>query len=165
MKLLELAPPDRWEIVNDTVMGGVSQAHVTASGDGHLVFSGDVSLANRGGFASARGWFAEQDLSACDRLHIRVRGDGRRYALTLRTDVEVRAGSYRVPFVPPAGAWHETDLPFADFVLTSFGEPVAGAPPLNPAHIRSVGLLIGGGQAGPFRIELAAIDARPGSGQ
>ena len=41
-----------WTIVNDTVMGGVSQATVTDHPQGGVVFSGTLSLANNGGFAS-----------------------------------------------------------------------------------------------------------------
>ena len=43
-----------WTTVNDPVMGGRSTSTVTF-GDGGLVFSGDISLDNNGGFASARG--------------------------------------------------------------------------------------------------------------
>ncbi len=42
-----------WTTVNDPVMGGMSNSRITY-GDGGLVFSGNISLENNGGFASAR---------------------------------------------------------------------------------------------------------------
>ncbi len=146
-----------WEIVNDTVMGGRSEASVDVAG-GRLVFAGAVSLENGGGFASVRSRAERRDLSDFDGLLVTLRGDGRRYALTVRTDVRVRAGSYRIEFDSPA---EEATLFFAfdDFVLTSFGRPVAGAPGLARGEVRSVGFLIGGGQAGAFRLEVKRIAA------
>ena len=47
------ASADGWRVTNDTVMGGVSSGELAWS-DGALVFVGDLSLANGGGFASIR---------------------------------------------------------------------------------------------------------------
>ena len=44
---------DGWRAVNDTVMGGVSSGELGWS-DGMLVFTGELSLDNGGGFASMR---------------------------------------------------------------------------------------------------------------
>lgn len=41
-----------WRIVNDGVMGGISKNSLVLTDDGHGQFSGHVSLANNGGFAS-----------------------------------------------------------------------------------------------------------------
>ena len=43
----------RWTAIHDTVMGGRSQGGLSQE-DGMLVFSGRLSLANNGGFASVR---------------------------------------------------------------------------------------------------------------
>ena len=43
-------------------MGGVSASQVTVTAEG-LVFSGEVSLANNGGFASIRARLGEYDLA------------------------------------------------------------------------------------------------------
>ncbi|WP_246227871.1 CIA30 family protein [Mycolicibacterium helvum] len=51
--LVDLGDPNAvatWTTVNDPVMGGRSSSTVTF-GDGGLVFSGDISLDNNGGFA------------------------------------------------------------------------------------------------------------------
>jgi len=41
-----------WRIVNDGVMGGISKSSLLLTDAGHGQFSGHVSLANNGGFAS-----------------------------------------------------------------------------------------------------------------
>ena len=45
---------DQWGIVNDGVMGGISQSQFTITPDKTAIFQGDVSLENYGGFASVR---------------------------------------------------------------------------------------------------------------
>ena len=46
----------RWFIVNDGVMGGVSESNVSWEPEGFLVFEGILSLDYGGGFASTRTW-------------------------------------------------------------------------------------------------------------
>jgi len=149
----------RWPATNDGVMGGISKGLSEITPDGTLRFSGNVSLENNGGFASIRSIEKEQDLSAYDGILMRVRGEGKRYAINLRTNVTIRAGSYRVKFDTKAGQWLELFLPFADFRPTSFGVELTDAPPLDPSKIRSFGFLISDKQAGPFTLEVDWIKA------
>ncbi len=44
---------NQWRIVNDGVMGGLSSSKATIKDD-KIIFSGNVSLENNGGFASLR---------------------------------------------------------------------------------------------------------------
>ena len=149
----------QWPAINDRVMGGISQGQSEITSHGTLRFSGNVSLENNGGFASIRSLPIERDLSAYDGILMRIRGDGKRYALNLRTDVQFRAGSYRVKFDTEASKWLEVFLPFADFRATSFGVELPDAPPLDLQKIRSFGLLISDKQAGPFELEVDWIKA------
>ena len=148
-----------WPATNDGVMGGLSEGRCKITRDGVLRFSGKVSLENNGGFSSIRSVSVERDLSAYKGILIRVRGDGKRYALNLRTDVQIRAGSYRVKFDTKADEWLEIFLPFADFRATSFGVELPDAPPLDPRKIRSFGFLISDKQAGPFTLDVDWIKA------
>ena len=152
----------RWPATNDGVMGGLSEGRAEITRDGVLRFSGRVSLENNGGFSSIRSGPAERDLSAYDGILIRVRGDGKRYALNLRTDVQIRAGSYRVKFDTKADEWLEIFLPFADFRATSYGVELPDAPPLDPRKIRSFGFLISDKQVGPFALDVDWIKAASG---
>lgn len=145
-----------WEIVNDTVMGGVSESAITRTERGTWLFTGDVSLANNGGFASVQAHIDAIDLSAFSGLRLRVRGDGNRYGLNLRSPGMVRV-SYRKKFATVAGHWTEIDVPFAQLEPVSFGNRVSDAPPLDFADIQMVGVIITDKQEGNFALEIGWI--------
>jgi len=48
-------------------------------------------------------------------------------------------------------------LPISTFRATFRGREVPGAPPLNPARIRQVGLMIAARQAGSFALDVRGI--------
>ena len=148
-----------WEIVNDDVMGGVSTSRFQIRTNGGAVFSGVVSLENNGGFASVRSSPVRHDLTGCGCFVIRLRGDGRRYKFTARTETGFDAPLYQCAFVTKRGEWEEHRLVFKDFVPTFRGRILTGVPPLNPANVTSVGFLISDQQAGPFRLEIVSIRA------
>ena len=150
---------DAWLVTNDGVMGGLSKGRRVVTGEDVLRFTGEVSLDNNGGFSAIRSAPVERDLSAYDGILIRVRGDGKRYSLTLRTDVDIRAGSYRVKFDTKADEWVELYVPFTEFRATSFGTELPDAPPLDPGKIRSFGFIVSDKQAGRFTLDVAWIKA------
>ena len=43
-----------WRIVNDGVMGGLSKGNISFTDGGTMVFKGNLSLENNGGFSSVR---------------------------------------------------------------------------------------------------------------
>ena len=45
---------DKWRIVNDGVMGGISKSNIYLNEVSNIIFAGNVSLENNGGFASIR---------------------------------------------------------------------------------------------------------------
>jgi monofunctional biosynthetic peptidoglycan transglycosylase len=147
-----------WQVVNDEVMGGVSAGSFRPAG-GVAVFEGEVSLENSGGFASVRSLPARHDLAGCDAFVIRVRGDGRRYKFTARMDPGLDGAVYQAAFATRAGEWEEHRLPLNKFVPTFRGRVLPGEPPLDPAGVVSVGVLISDKQSGPFRLEIAWIRA------
>jgi NADH dehydrogenase [ubiquinone] 1 alpha subcomplex assembly factor 1 len=149
-----------WQVVNDDVMGGVSTSSIRLT-NGTAVFQGEVSLENNGGFASVRSLPARHDLAGCDAFVIRVRGDGRGYKLTARTDRSFDSAIYQAVFLTKKGEWQEHRLLMKDFVPTFRGRVLSGEPPLDPARVASVGFLISDKQAGPFRLEIVWIKAVP----
>ncbi|HNQ22267.1 MAG TPA: CIA30 family protein [Phycisphaerae bacterium] len=148
-----------WTAVNDTVMGGVSKGTCRVTDSGTLEFSGEVSLENNGGFASVRVGVDSLDLSAYDTMLMRVRGDGKRYALSVQTDYRIIAGAYYFDFQPEAGRWLEIRVPLQALTARSFGRPLPTAPELNSSDIRAFGFIISDKQAGPFRLEVDWIKA------
>jgi hypothetical protein len=151
-----------WQIVNDGVMGGVSRGAFTSGTNHTALFCGAVSLENNGGFASVRSQPEPQDLSAFNTFAIRVRGDGRIYKFTARTEVGFDSVLYQTSFTTKAGEWTEHRFPFADLTPTFRGRVLSEAPGFNAAKATSVGFLIADKQAGPFKLEVEWIRATSG---
>ena len=150
-----------WQIVNDDVMGGLSTSRFQFLTNGGAVFSGAVSLENNGGFASVRSSPVRENLRGLDAFVLRVRGDGRRYKLTLRTESGFDTPIYQCAFPTQRGEWQEHRLLFKDFVPTFRGRVLTHVPPLDPVKVTSVGFLISEKQEGPFQLELSWIKAAP----
>jgi hypothetical protein len=154
-----------WQIVNDDVMGGVSISRFQILTNGGAVFSGVVSLENNGGFASVRSLPARHELTGCDSFLLRVRGDGRRYKFSVRTEAGPDTPLYQLAFQTKRSEWEEHRLPFKDFVPTFRGRILPDVPPLNSAKVSSVGFLISDRQEGPFKLEVAWIKASTREGK
>jgi monofunctional biosynthetic peptidoglycan transglycosylase len=150
------AGAEPWRNIDDVVMGGVSSSDMLIE-DGVAVFHGEVSLENNGGFASVRSEPRDHDLSAFDGLVLRVRGDGKRYKLRLRTTPSFDGPSYQAMIHPVPDEWHEISVPFSDFRPVFRGRVLPDHPPLDPAEVKTIGLLIADKQAGPFRLEIEWI--------
>ena len=146
-------------------MGGVSTSQFQVITNGGAVFSGVVSLENNGGFASVRSSPVRQNLSGLDAFVVRLRGDGRRYKFTVRTETGFDTPIYQCAFATKRGQWEEHKLPFKDFVPTFRGRVLTDVSPLNPVKVSSVGFLISDKQDGGFKLELAWIKASSRSGK
>ena len=153
-----------WSSVNDSVMGGISKGGVTQSEQGTLVFRGELSLENNGGFASIRTKQPELDLSGTTALVVKARGDGRTYWVDLRAKDQVPASSYRGYLPTTAGEWKEVTIPLADFKLQAFGRDLP-LKPLEPTAQVSVGFTIADKKAGPFELEIGSIKTSAGGSQ
>lgn len=155
--LLDFSSPDvvrTFQVINDGVMGGLSTSRLSAA-PGSMSFAGEVSLANNGGFASFRGPVRFPADSTV--LLLTVRGDGRRYKLTLKLDDRAGTAQYQAAFVA-SQEWKTLHFQPVDFHASFRGRAVA-APPVQFADVRYVGLLISDKQSGPFRVELKEIRA------
>ncbi|MEM7115125.1 MAG: CIA30 family protein [Chloroflexota bacterium] len=149
-----------WYTVNDDVMGGVSRSSVSVNSETAVLnFSGNVSLENNGGFASIRSRAKEYNLSAFDGITIRVRGDGNTYRFRIRTEKTGPDISYTSIFETEANMWQEVFIPFADMVPLYRGFVVRDAGLLDPATIRSFGLMMTDKQEGEFMLEVEQIIA------
>lgn len=150
-----------WDVVNDDVMGGVSTSRFQVLPHGGAVFSGTVRLENNGGFASVRSAPVRDDLTGLAAFVLRVRGDGHDYKFCVRTGAGVDTPLYQCRFTTRQGEWEEHRLAFRDFVPTFRGRVLTDEPPLSPGKVNTLGFLISDQQAGPFRLEIAWIQASP----
>lgn len=135
--------------INDGVMGGVSTSRLSAAEEA-MVFEGEVSLENSGGFASFRGPIRIPAEAAA--LLLTVRGDGLRYKLTLKLDDSTGTPQYQAAFVAPR-KWQTLRFEAADFAASYRGRAVA-APRVELGAVRYFGLLISDRQSGAFKVEL-----------
>lgn len=148
-----------WYSIDDVVMGGASASRIDHDSRGHAVFSGVVSFANNGGFASVRCRVVESCRARIKAYALTVRGDGKTYKLSLRDGPEFDGVSYQAKFQAPPGDWVRIQLPVTDFVPVWRGRPVPDAPVLDTTRIRQIGFLIADRQEGPFRMEIQSINA------
>jgi NADH dehydrogenase [ubiquinone] 1 alpha subcomplex assembly factor 1 len=155
--LLDFVGPDaaqKWQAVNDGVMGGVSEGRFKITTDKTMEFSGRLSLENNGGFASVRTKLTNFDIRGGDTLVVRVKGDGREYVLNIYTKSRRMAFSYRAPLPTTRDEWTEVSVPLDEFIPTSFGNRVQGMGPVEPDQINSLGFMLSDKKPGPFKLEV-----------
>ena len=162
--LLDFAGPEtaqKWQAVNDNVMGGVSEGRFRITADNTMEFSGRLSLENNGGFASVRTKPTNFNIHAGDTLVVRVKGDGREYVLNLYTKSRQMAFSYRTALPTAKNEWTEVAVPLEEFIPTSFGNRVQGMGPVEPNQINSLGFMLSDKQPGPFNLEIDWVKIVP----
>lgn len=160
VRLFDFAQPADagvWRSIDDVVMGGRSSSRMVPVEGGGAAFTGEVSLENNGGFASVRSPELAGGLAGFSGVRLRVRGDGRRYALTVRVANLPAPLRYQAEFDTAAGQWQTVTVPFGALRGKVFGSSVP-APPLPARWVRQVGFIISDKQAGPFRLEVAWVD-------
>jgi NADH dehydrogenase [ubiquinone] 1 alpha subcomplex assembly factor 1 len=158
--LFDFAGPEatqKWQAVNDGVMGGVSDGRFRITADKTMEFSGTLSLENNGGFASVRTKPGDLGIKAGDAIVVRVKGDGREYVLNLYTKSRQMAFSYRAPLPTKQGEWVEVAVPLTDFIPTAFGRRVQGMGPVEPSQINGLGFMLSDKKPGKFQMEVEAV--------
>jgi len=149
-----------WTSVNDGVMGGLSKGEPKINKEKKMVFKGEISLANNGGFSSIRTRGSVLNLSNYDGLEIKIKGDGRMYYLTSRSNSK-KMLAFWSPIQPPKDEWTVIRVPFNSFYATYFGKKIPMMS-LNTKKITSVGFMLYDKQGGSFEIETDYIKAYKG---
>ena len=147
-----------WTSVNDGVMGGVSKGGFQRTDDGTLLFSGDLSLENNGGFASVRTKPGKIGFTGATAIVVKAKGDGRTYWVDLRVADQMSASSYRAYLPTTAGEWQETTIQLADFKPQAFGQELPFKA-IDPAALASIGFTLADKKAGSFSLEIESIKA------
>jgi hypothetical protein len=125
-----------WTYLGDSVMGGVSQGAARVE-DGVLRLTGTVSTENRGGFIQARTALPDGLPEGATTLRLRVRGNGERYFIHLRTTRTALPWQYFQQGFETGPDWAEVTLPLSGFVPS--GRLLAEV--LRPGDVRSLGLV------------------------
>lgn len=160
--IIDFSSPDEhnmWEVINDGVMGGVSESRVIITENKTALFQGVVSLENYGGFASMRSYTRKFKLAGFKGLMAQVKGDGKSYQLRLRVDDAYDGIAYQAHFLTEQAKWIIVRLSFDSFTPVFRGRIIKDAPELDVSRIGRIGFMIAGKQAGPFRLEIGWVKA------
>ena len=151
------APLDRWQIVNDGVMGGLSKSSLELTEDGNGLFKGHVSIQNNGGFASLR---LPVDFKINDEYQyivLKVKGDGKTYQCRLKGSKN-QAESYVNEF-KTSGEWQTIELKLKDFTPKFRGRSL-NKPNFYFDKIEQFGILIASKQEADFILLIDAIELK-----
>lgn len=153
---------DQWHSVDDIVVGGSSHSCLSLGDTGSIIFSGTICCDRGSGYASIRSSTNLFDLSHYPGITIKVKGDSRRYKLSLRCATDFEGIAYRVGFQTRKGVEQTIRLGWDTFVPTYRDRVLAAAHPLNPSEIRSVGVVVSSQESGSFCLEILQIDVHSG---
>jgi hypothetical protein len=136
--LPDYSPPPlgAWRYLSDQVMGGVSEGGARIEGD-HLRLTGEVSTKNRGGFIQSRVALDTPFPADAQGVVIRVRGNGERYFVHLRTTGTLLPWQYYQAAFDTTAEWQDLRLPFSAF--RSSGALLRGTP--RPETVTSLGFV------------------------
>ena len=123
---LELQHMD-WRIVKYGVICGCSRSQLDVQDDG-LLFHGQLSPENRGGFVSVLGRL-EKPLHQLSGFKVDVTGDGKRYQLRLRETDSARDVAWRAFFIARQQR-SDISIGLDEFNPVMRGLPAIGARPL-----------------------------------
>jgi hypothetical protein len=167
----------RWGALDDVVMGGVSESSIVFSqtagekGGPALVFRGNVSTSNSGGFVSVRckNFEPALDVAAYEGLKLRVLGNGLRYNCIIRCDSSWDGVGYCRSFDTKDGQWQDIALPFSEFIPTFRARTLRDGSKLNAGSVCSVQLMLSKFEydgelnphfkAGPMQLPIEAMRA------
>ncbi len=140
-----------WFIVNDGVMGGISQSRFYFDDEGYAVFKGTVSLENNGGFASVRSQFDPVEVHAYSSLVLRIKGDGKRYQFRIKPTGYERQ-SY-ISYFETSGDWEIITLSLNKMYPTFRGRRL-NLPNFPGEQLAEIAFLIGNKKAESFQLEI-----------
>lgn len=143
-----------WFVVNDGVMGGLSQGKFTVTEEGNVIFTGFVTTENNGGFSSIRYEFNEKEISTYSHIVLKIKGDGKKYQFRIKEKASQRF-SYISEFTT-SGNWETIKIPFREF-YPSFRGYMLNKPNFSGNVMEEIGILIGNKKKEAFSLEIKSI--------
>ena len=117
-----------WYALNDDVMGGVSYGVVRYAEDS-IVFDGEVSTDNNGGFVSLRSPNSDYDLSDFTHVELAYRSYGHSFTMILAEYNAWYEPKFELEVMPESEDWTVVNVPLSEFkqvALTGIGEVETG---------------------------------------
>lgn len=151
------AEGDKWYVVNDGVMGGLSASGVDVTDNG-ILFKGVVSLENNGGFASLRSPYGQLDLSTYRKVTIRYKASGQVPALSFDKDRRFYIPYYKMPLNNVSDEWTTETHELLEINEYYLGQPTGKK--LSRQQLSSIirmGFLVSNKKAGAFELQVDYI--------
>ncbi len=143
-----------WQVVNDGVMGGLSNGTFTYTEKGNGVFSGFVSLENNGGFSMVRHDCGTVEVEQFTHIKLKVKGDGQPFAFRIKGD-RTSFFSYEYIF-ESTGDWQEISIPLAEMIPVFRGRKL-NYPNFHADTVEEISFLRGNKRAENFRLEIEHV--------
>lgn len=144
-----------WRIINDGVMGGLSESKLSLTDKGHGKFEGHVSLANNGGFASV---MLNTDINLQPEhkfVVLKIKGDAKTYQFRLKGS-KTQPQSYVQEF-KTSGEWQTIRLDISNFSPQYRGRKL-DLPNFNFSVIEEVRFLIANKKDQDFKLMIDSIE-------
>ncbi len=146
-----------WRVVNDGVMGGLSQGEVRLA-ENSVIFEGKVSLENNGGFSSYRSPVQNMDLSAYQKVIIRYKSQGIACDFTLATSTQFYRPNFKARLAKNTSAWQVSEFSLREIPAFQLGRPLNYTlSEEDLSRVLRLGFITGEKKAGPFRLEIDYI--------
>ena len=133
-------PSDRWELIKDNVMGGISDGELEFKADKNYNYArmtGTVKLENNGGFIQFRRKLHDYLDRSNEGLELEVRGNDQEYYVHIRTTGTLLPWQYyQAPFFAKNN-WQNVELNFSKFKPSS----IWLSKNLSAKNIRSIGIV------------------------
>lgn len=146
-----------WTIVNDGVMGGISDSNMIVNADGNALFTGTISLDNNGGFASVRYNPEAIDVSKYTKIVIRCKGPKNKYQV--RTKSSIRERHSYIQYMEVSEEWKEVEIEMVD-MYPAFRGYELDIPNYPKEVLDEFAILIGNKKYEAFELEIDWIELR-----
>ena len=145
----------QWRIVNDGVMGGLSQGSFSLTSEGYGLFKGAVSLDNNGGFTSVRYPFSPLKTNKGSKIKLRLKGDGKEFQFRIK-DNSRQYYSYIITF-ETNGDWQDIEIPLSQMVPSFRGRQL-NLPNFSENQIEEIVFLIANKKEERFDLLLDSVE-------
>lgn len=143
-----------WGVVDDNVMGGMSNGRLFVNDQGIGVFKGHVSIENNGGFSSIQCRTNPIEINNLNTVVLKIKGDGSLFQFRIKNKLKDRH-SYTYDF-KTSGEWETIFLPLSD-LQASFRGFKLDLPNFNKTIIEQIGFLKSSKSEVDFKLELKSI--------
>ena len=144
-----------WTIINDGVMGGLSESQARLTEDA-IIFSGEVLLKNNGGFVSLRSVLGVYDLSEFSFFEIRFKSDtDRKFGLLLEIEIPFYLPKFRKKFGGESEEWQSLKIPLKELEISHMGNTIAdGVRSEELKGVQRIGFILADKKEGSFVLQI-----------